>query len=481
MNKLGLIALAATSSAKSLYSSYTFEPLQHLAGIAPYFEPQDPPRDPSPPQGCNVTKAAYLVRHAAINANDFDYESYLEPFLDKLANHTAINFTSTPSLSFLETWVPPQLVEQSQLTRTGKLEAAQLGVTLSYKYPNLRLPERVYSSTASRTLESAKGLIRGLETEDNQINLVEIYEGEESGADNLTPYKACPAYSGSQGSQQASEYIETYTAPIMARLNAYAPNFNFTSDDVTAMFQMCGYETVIRGSSPFCDLDLFSPDEWLSFEYANDIMYFYNTGYGNPISGTIGFPWLNETMNLLSSSSSGSGSGSGSQAASQDLTISLTHRELPPTVLVAMGLFNNTQFSTQSAINATMPLNQVNYNRAWVSSYILPFLSNIAIEKMDCSANYRVQTQAQSSASSSSDNTYYRVTVNNVPQTLPECHDGPAESCSASGLQSWLAGRAAMFEGFSEKCNVSYSNSTDQVAFYTDSSAGNGTTVDKRR
>ncbi|KAK5957818.1 hypothetical protein OHC33_001007 [Knufia fluminis] len=473
MNNLILAALAATTSAKSLHSSYTFDPLQHLSGIAPYFEPQDPPRNPSPPQGCNITKAAYLVRHAAINANSFDYESYLEPFIDKLANHTAINFTSTPSLAFLETWVPPQLTEQSQLTRTGKLEAAQLGVTLSYKYPNLRLPRRIYSSTASRTLESAKGLIRGLETSDNQINLVQIYEGKESGADNLTPYKACPAYSGSTGSKQSSEYISTYTAPITARLNAYAPTFNFTSSDITAMFQMCGYETVIRGSSPFCDLDLFSPDEWLSFEYANDIMYFYNTGYGNPISGPIGFPWLNETMNLLSAPSSAD------QQESQDLTISVTHRELPPTVLVAMGLFNNSQFSTAAAINDSMPLTQINYNRAWKTSHLLAFLSNIAIEKMDCGANYAVQSQSQS-RSSNSDSTYYRVLVNNAPQTLPDCHDGPAESCSSAGLQSWLAGRAALFEGFSEKCNVSYSNSTDQVSFYTDSSVGNGTTVGKR-
>ena len=83
-----VIALAAMTMGMSqqqpLYSTYEFNPLEHLAGIAPYFEPSDPPRDPSPPRGCEVTKAAYLVRHAAINANDFDYESYLEPFTDKL-------------------------------------------------------------------------------------------------------------------------------------------------------------------------------------------------------------------------------------------------------------------------------------------------------------------------------------------------------------------------------------------------------------
>lgn len=62
------LSLTAIAGSPSLYDTYNFNPLEHLAGIAPYFEPNDPPRNPSPPEGCSVTKAAYLVRHAAINA-----------------------------------------------------------------------------------------------------------------------------------------------------------------------------------------------------------------------------------------------------------------------------------------------------------------------------------------------------------------------------------------------------------------------------
>lgn len=464
-----LLALAAKSAtAYSLYDTYTFDPLQHLAGITPYFEPQDPAKNPSPPQGCSVTKAAYLVRHAAINANDFDYEEYVEPFLEKYKNHTNINWATIPELAFLQSWVPPQLVEEEQVTRTGKLESSQLGVTISYRYPTLNLPQHVYSSTAERTVASAKGLIRGLETEDDQISLIEIYEGKKAGANTLTPYSSCSAYSSSQGSKQSKQYSTIYTAPIIARLNALTNNgFNFSANDIIGMQEMCGYETVIRGSSPFCNLELFGPDEWLGFEYANDIMYHYNTGYGNPISGVIGFPWLNTTMALLTSNSNTS--------TDEDITISFTHRELPPTVLVAMGLFNNSQFSTASSINDTMPLDQINYNRAWKSSYILPFLTNIAIERMDCSDNYYLK----SGASNTSDTTFYRVLLNNSPQVLPGCFDGPSESCSATGLQTYLSERAAMFEGFSERCNVSYSNSTNDVTFYTNTTLGNGTTVGK--
>lgn len=245
----------------------------------------------------------------------------------------------------------------------------------------------------------------------------------------------------------------------MARLNAMAPAFNFTSNDVFAMQEMCGYETVIRGSSPFCSTELFSPDEWLSFEYTNDILYHYNTGYGNDVSGVIGLPWLNATMSLLTATTS-----------SQDIYISFTHRELPPTVLVAMGLFNNSDFSGANNVNATMPTNQINYNRAWKSSYLLPFLSNIQIERMNCSGSYGYEN--------STDHTFYRALVNQSPQTLPGCFDGPSESCSSAGLQQYLSQRTAMFQGFSQKCNVTYSNSTDAVTFYQNNN--NGTMVGRR-
>ena len=447
----GLLLLATHALAQTqqpLYSTYNFNPLEHLAGIAPYFEPSDPPRDPSPPQGCEVTKAAYLVRHAAINANDFDYESYLGPFTKKLKN-TAVDWSKIPSLSFLDTWKEPTIKEEERVTRTGKLESAQLGVQISYRYPTLRLPKRVWASSAERTTVSAEALIRGLEMDDNEIDLVTIYESDEGGADSLTPYSSCPAYSSSAGSDQSTAYVKRYTAPILARLRAMAPGFNWTSSDVVGMQEWCGYDTVIRGSSPFCSTSLFRPDEWLQFEYAQDIMYHYNTGYGSELSGVIGLPWLNATMNLLDTPPSND---------DQDIYISFTHRELPPTVLVAMGLFNNSALTGANNPNATMPLDQINYHRRWVSSYILPFLTNIAIEKMNCSESYGYQNV--------SDPTYYRVLVNQSPQTLPGCYDGPLESCSAAGMADFLRSRTEMFGGFSEACSVDYDNSTDVLSIY---------------
>lgn len=66
--------------------------------------------------------------------------------------------------------------------------------------------------------------------------------------------------------------MKVYAAAPAARLKANVPSFNFTVDDIIAMQQLCGYETVIRNSSDFCSLDLFTPEEWLGFEYTSEFL-----------------------------------------------------------------------------------------------------------------------------------------------------------------------------------------------------------------
>lgn len=457
-----VVLLVSTSSAK-LYSSYSFDPLEHLGGIAPTFQPQDPPTDPSAPRGCSVSRAAHLVRHAAIYANDYDYESYIEPFFTKLANHSSSIWRNStlPELVFLSTYSPPiTSAEQELLTRTGKLEATELAVQLSFRYPMLRAPQRIWASSASRTKTSAQSFIRGFETDDNKISLVVVPEGKEDGANSLTPYSSCPNYSGSAGSKQSSVYQDLFTAPILARFNAAVPAFNFTVDDVFGMMELCGYESVIRGSSPLCSLDLFGPDEWLGWEYTSDVMYHYNVGYGSNVAGAVGLPWFTSTSDLLTSPLN--------STTVQDLYVSFTHRELPPMVLVAMGLFNNSAYSGNDNVNATMPLDRINYRRAWKSSHILPFLSDVAVERLNCTGS-----------AGFADGDYYRIKVNDAPQGLQYCNDGPGTSCSRSAWLDYIAQRQSMFDGYSTTCGVTYDNSTDVLTIYDMS--GNGTLVGKRR
>jgi hypothetical protein len=190
--------------ANSAFAAFKFDPLQHLAGIAPYFEPADPPLDPAPPQGCNVTRAAYLVRHAAIYANDFDYEEYIEPFTDKLEN-TTVDWSKAGPLSFLKDWKTPIEDEDlEELTKVGEMESFTLGSTVRVRYPHFKTPQKVWTSTAERTEKSAQSFIQGIDNETNETKTVPVPETEAEGADSLTPYKGCPKYSSSAGSDQSS-------------------------------------------------------------------------------------------------------------------------------------------------------------------------------------------------------------------------------------------------------------------------------------
>ncbi|OOQ82638.1 putative histidine acid phosphatase [Penicillium brasilianum] len=424
--------LLAFTAAPILASSYHFSPLEHSAGIAPYFTPHDPPLQSSPPQGCNVTRAAYLIRHAAIYANDFDYETYLEPLVKKLQN-TSQDWSSTKTLKFLSNWSAPIDQEHvEKLTRVGLQEARSLGASVRQRYKDLKTPERIWSSTADRTAKSAQAFITGFtNNHTGLINLTQIQESKKAGADSLTPYKSCEAYSSSYGSDQSSAFGKIYTKPIIARLGAEAPRFNFTQDDITGMFELCGYETVIRGSSPFCSPTLFSSDEWLGFEYANDLMYFHNTGYGRDLSPVLGFPWVNASVAALDDKSS-----------SQELYFSFTHREVPPTVIAALGLYNNSAYTGTNQVNETMPNNTINYNRAWKSSEILPFLTNIAIEKMSCQSYGYEEGE------------YYRVLNNAGPQPLVGCRDGPGGSCSKDKFHDFIEERGGSFGDYNKACEV---------------------------
>ncbi len=62
-----------------------------------------------------------------------------------------------------------------------------------------------------------------------------------------------------------------------------------------------------------------------------------------------------------------------------------------------------------------MPLERINHGRSCgKSSHILPFLTNIGLERLNCTGSYGFD-----------DGEYYRVLVNNAPQVLQIAADGP--------------------------------------------------------
>lgn len=131
-----------------------------------------------------------------------------------------------------------------------------------------------------------------------------IPETPHRGADTLTPGRTClryrnnaDEYGHNYGYRMMNAFRHTYEPDIVERLAEQNPDFRFTEAEVFVMQQICGFETIAKGHSPWCSV--FTREEWGYFEYARDVIHYYRTGPGNLYSGAMGWLWLNATTNLL--------------------------------------------------------------------------------------------------------------------------------------------------------------------------------------
>lgn len=114
---------------------YQFDPLLHLPGISPYFDTVGFGLEHKAPDGCEVTAASYIIRHASIYGNDDEYQTYIRPFLWKLEQHR--QGWSGP-LEFMEKWHSPILEDRLEdITPSGLEDATKVGSHLLQRYPKL--------------------------------------------------------------------------------------------------------------------------------------------------------------------------------------------------------------------------------------------------------------------------------------------------------------------------------------------------------
>lgn len=434
------LSTSSIITAGPTYSFYQFNVLQHLTALSPYFESNVNELSPDPPQGCTVDKAVYLIRHGSINGNDYDYSSIISPFLQRLKNSSSnnVNFSQSVDLAFLAQWISPipDTTEQlEELTTYGAFEAFNLGTQLADRYPNL-VPNttdtlfKVWAAEANRTKQTASLLLAGLHGGQASNNSIVVdSEAEDQGTNTLEPTETCLSYNVSAGSDQANSWLKQYTIPIITRLNAQKTGFSFTANDILAMQELCGYETVIRNSSSFCRI--FTPEEWLAFEYYFDIKYYYSCGYGNNLSPSLGMPWIVAASVLLNYTTD----------TSQDLYLSVSHREILLFAVTALGLYNDSAYMSDPNNNPMFPLDQINYHRTWKTSKFATALSHLALERLDCvSAAYTGR--------------FVRILINSAPQPVPGCTNGPGASCPLMKYLDYINHQNESFASFSNACHL---------------------------
>ncbi|KAJ3010023.1 hypothetical protein NUW54_g2610 [Trametes sanguinea] len=295
------LALAGTSGAR-------LNPLHHSGAASPYFDaPSQFGISPATPPQCVVDQAAYIVRHGSRFPEPGSFAGWQALFA-KLQN---ASYTARGPLAFLPSWVPPVddiPHEPLFLSSTGANEAFSLGAQLRKRYrfapggDNLT----VWAAGQQRVIDTANYFLQGYLSQGNYMtepgkNRGTIVAMPDSVnytfADSLTPSTGCPAYSSGDTSSKANVYRAAYQPAVADRLNQYLHGLALNASDIAVMQDLCGFQAEIDGDIRFCDI--FAESEWLDYEYAHDLNYYYGSGPGNPLSATVGYPWLQAVTELF--------------------------------------------------------------------------------------------------------------------------------------------------------------------------------------
>ncbi|KAL4794351.1 histidine phosphatase superfamily [Aspergillus venezuelensis] len=425
----------------------------HLGGYGPWVEKVDGEVEGiEPPGGCGVDQVHMMARHG----ERYPTKSAGRRHLDLLHRIKESNIVLNGTLSFLNNWTyftDTPSTDFDQLTRTGPysgtLGSFTTGARLLTRYQHL-LPKsltndkngklRFWASDCRRVVETARYFAFGLLGHDwestGKAELQIIPETFERGADTLTPGDTCLNYlqdleeGHDKGLHKLAEYLSTYAPAIATRLLKQHGNEalgTLSNAEIFSMQEMCGFETLVRGSSPWCGV--FTREDWDDFEYARDLVHYYRAGPGNKYSGAMGWLWLNATEGLLRE-----GPGVG------EMFFSFVHDGDISPFLDALDIFKNKKYDPE------LPITHRAKDRIWRTSTAMPMGGRIILERMTC------QT---SSNGASRHGPFVRVNINDKIVPLQYCKSGPGSSCPLAEFSAHVVRRGREVGEFEEQASES--------------------------
>ncbi|KIJ52658.1 hypothetical protein M422DRAFT_776265 [Sphaerobolus stellatus SS14] len=428
----------------------TFIPFRHAGGQSPWFTaPSQFGVDASLPSGCTVDQAAYIVRHGSRYPEVASFAGWVS-LHSKIQNAT---FKAKGSLSFLSSWQLPvddPVNQPSFLSVTGAGEAFALGVDLRKRYGFTKGGEKftAWAASQQRVVDTANFFLSGYLSSGhyNVASLEHLVILPDSVnftfANSLTPSAGCPNYVNND--TVGSNYRAAFQPAVTTRLNKLLDGLTLVDTDIGVMMDLCAYQTEIAGSSPFCDV--FTQDEWLQFEYSQDLQYYYGSGPGNPLAATTTYPLVQAITDLFEL-----GPGKTTSAGTfipPSLLMGFTHDNDIPPVLAVLGLFNETFYAP---LDPSCP----NPKRKFRSSFIIPFRGTVAFERLSCISGSKISKSV-------------RVKANDAVVPISTCRSGPGSSCPLDQFVAYVKQRGKVAGDFVQKCGLSgVSNATDTVDFFT--------------
>ncbi|KAI0305486.1 phosphoglycerate mutase-like protein [Multifurca ochricompacta] len=365
---------------------------------------------PIVPEGCSINAVHILHRHGARYPTS---GSAPASFAAKIHSaSTGSGFSATGPLAFLNTWtfklgaeILTPLGRQQLFVVTVFNFRYELGVNTRIRYGSLLkgatdLP--VWRTTSQgrslllvlrnifqpHFLQFAAGFF-GVQTFSSSYH--QLIEIEAPGLNTtLAAYDQCANANneiGGFGPAQATKWAAIYTGSTIKRLQRFISGVNLTATDIVAMQQSCAYESVALGFSRFCDL--FTESEWESFEYLNDLGFWYGNGPGNPAVAAQGIGYVSEFISRLTRTRiTNFDTSVNATIVSSDIKFPLkqpifvdaTHDTIITAVAVALNL-------TTLASGGPLPTDHIQRNRQWIVSHIAPFAANLVAQVLSCPAS----------------------------------------------------------------------------------------------
>lgn len=399
---------------------------EHLGTLSPYHEPYFDGLDSAFPETCEIQQVHLLQRHGSRNptgdvtATDVYSSQYLNNFQEKLLNGSIpVNFSYPENpLCFIKQWTPVIDAENAdQLSSRGRLELFDLGRQLYQRYYKL-FDSYVYdinTAEQERVVESAKWFTYGLFGDKmyEKTNFILISEGKAAGANSLSMYNACPVFKDNNFHKNATDaahavWRNIFIEPIVNRLAKYFDSsYKLTINDVRSLFYICEYEIAIKDHSDFCSI--FTPSEFLNFEYDSDLDQAYGGGPVSEWASTLGGAYINNLADSLRNVTN--------PDFDRKVFLAFTHDSNIIPVEAALGFFPDITPENP------LPTDKNVYTYSQKTSSFVPFAGNLITELFFCS-----------------DSKYYvRHLVNQQVYPLIDCGYGPSgTSDGLCELQAYL-------------------------------------------
>ncbi|KAG9021400.1 hypothetical protein FS837_007301, partial [Tulasnella sp. UAMH 9824] len=390
--KGGNDASDATSTGKK-----PFDVFKYWGNLSPWYSVPSstfglPDTSAEAPEGCRIVGLHFLHRHGARYPTSSPGGP--ERFKDQLAElaKKGKKWKAKGSLEFLNTW--KYALGNEILTPFGRQQMYDLGLNLRIKYGFLlnnftdALPV-FRTESQDRMLHSAANFAIGFFGYPHEEQYLNSITYETPGVNNtLSPDKTCPnAKSQTRGQRSRwyiAQWVSRYLLDAAKRLQKDIHGIDIGPFEAYNFQQLCAYETVALGYSKFCEL--FTEEEWEGFEYAMDLLFWYNSAFGSPVARIQGIGYLQEIVARLTHTpipSYNSMTNSTLDAnpitfpLNQALYVDATHEVVVLNIITALNLSN-------FAETGPLPYDHIPEKRSFVASQLAPFGTNMQFQLLSC-------------------------------------------------------------------------------------------------